>query len=115
MAQKEFQEAGQRLEELLREDPGNTSGLFYMAQVASRTGDLQRGFGYYQRVSESNAPVWVRALSLVRMGRILASRGSMAEARQRFQQVLALEGDLKGARKEASELIEALGPEGQEE
>ena len=115
MAQKEFQEAGQRLEELLREDPGNTSGLFYMAQVASQTGDLQRGFGYYQRVSESNAPAWVRALSLVRMGRILASWGSMAEARQRFQQVLALEGDLKGARKEASELIEALGPEGQEE
>lgn len=115
MAQKQFQEAGQRLDELLREDPDNTSGLFYMAQVSSQTGDLERAFVYYERVSNSNAPEWVRGLSLVRMGRILASQGSMAEARKRFQQVLALEGDLKGARKEASELIEALGPERQEE
>lgn len=114
MAQKQFQEAGQRLDDLLREDPGNTNGLFYMAQVASQTGDLERAFVYYERVSNSNAPHWIRALSLVRMGRILASRGSMAEARKRFQQVLVLEGDLKGAREEASELIEALGPEREE-
>ena len=115
MAQKQFQEAEQRLDELLREDPGNTNGLFYMAQVSARTGDLQRASVYYERVSESNAPAWVRGLSLVRMGRILASRGSMAEARKRFRQVLTLEGDLKGARKEAAELIEALGPEEPEE
>ncbi len=115
MAQKQFQEAEQRLEELLQEDPGNTSGLFYMAQVTSQTGDLQRAFVYYDRVSNSNAPVWVRGLSLVRMGRILASQGSMTEARKRFQQVLDLEGDLKGARKEAAELIEELGPERKEE
>ncbi len=114
MAKKQFQEAGQRLEELLREDPGNTNGLFYMAQVSSQTGDLKRAFVYYERVSNSNAPGWVRGLSLVRMGRILASQGSMAEARKRFQQVLGLEGDLKGAGKEAAELIEALGPERKE-
>ena len=115
MAQQQFQEAEQRLEELLQEDPGNPGGLFYMAQVSARTGDLQRAFVYYERVSASSAPAWIRGLSLVRMGRILASQGSMTEARKRFQQVLALEGDLKGARKEAAELIEALGPERQEE
>jgi len=115
MAQKQFPEAEQRLDELLREDPGNSNGLFYMAQVASRMGDLKRGFVYYQRVSNSNAPAWIRALSLVRMGRILASQGSMGEARKRFQQVLALEGDLKGAGKEAAELIQALGPERRED
>ena len=115
MAQKQFQEAEQRLDELLREDPGNPNGLFYMAQVSARTGDLQRASVYYERVSESNAPAWIRGLSLVRMGRILASQGSMAEARKRFRQVLALEGDLKGAREEAAELIEALGPEEPEE
>ena len=56
MAQRQFQEAEQRLEELLQEDPGNPGGLFYMAQVSARTGDLQRAFVYYERVSGSSAP-----------------------------------------------------------
>ena len=73
----------------------------------------QEAFEHYRKAQASqNVEDWVRAWAGVRMGRYLAYQGEFAKARQQFEQVVELEGDLQGARQEALDLIKRL-PESQ--
>ncbi len=109
LGEKEYGMAQEKLSELLREDPGNGNALFYLAQIASQEGDQDRAFEYYRQASETtDISSWARARALLRMGRLLAFRGLFDEARIRFDQVLKMEGELRGAREEAQELMERL-------
>ncbi|MGH9341641.1 MAG: tetratricopeptide repeat protein [Acidobacteriota bacterium] len=109
IAQQSYESAEAKLNEVLREEPGNGNALFYLAQVASQQREYSPALQYYERASQApGLDVWIKALSLLRMGNIFAFQGELAQARVRFEQVLALEGDLRGAREEAREAIEGL-------
>ncbi len=112
MAQKNYVEAEAKLRELLAEEPQDGNASFYLAQVLSLTGRHSDAFEWYRRTSEWSAEAWVQASSVVRMGRIAASQERFREARELFERVLKMEGDLKGAKEEARELIGRLPPQG---
>ena len=107
--QKEYGAAREKLHELLREDPESGNAFFYLAQIAFQNKEYERAFQHYQQASEAvdTAP-WVRSLALLRMGQFLASRGRFEEARTHFDQVLKMEGELRGAREKARESMERL-------
>lgn len=109
LSEKNWDAAGSCLKKLLQEDPKNGNAHFYLAQIAAQKQDSQGAFDFYRKASVSEAPVWVRAWSIVRMGRILASQGSFIEALKHFQDVLDLKGDLKGAKEQATESAKELG------
>ena len=109
LGEKEYRMAQEKLNELLREDPGNGNAFFYLAQIASQEKEYELALGYYRQASEaSDIPSWARAWALLRMGRLLAFRGRFDEARIRFDQVLKMEGELRGARQEAQESMGRL-------
>ncbi len=108
IGEKQFAAAEALLEELLLDDPTNGSAFFYLGQIASQTGRYEDSYEWYLRATGSSVEDWVKAWSFVRMGRIAASRGDFQEARGHFEASLALEGDLKGAREDARQLIEKL-------
>jgi hypothetical protein len=109
MKEQDFAGAESILEEILVEDPGNPLVLFDLAQVTSQQGDLEEAFQFYKQAAEtpSASPV-VRAWSLLRMGRIAVFQEEYEEARDRYQQVLQLEGNLEGAREEAEKALREL-------
>lgn len=109
ISEKKYQEAGGKLQELLAEDPGNGNAFFYLAQMASQNGEHERAFEYYGQAAQSpGALVWVRAWSVLRMGRFLAFQGDFEKAGAHFRQVMAMEGDLQGAREEAHKSLRQL-------
>lgn len=112
LADKQFDRAEQKLAQLLKEDPEHGSALFYTAQIAAQKKDHDRAFEFYGRSAQSpSTPGWVRAWALLRVGNFHAHRGEFEKARNCFQQILATEGDLKGARAEAEQSLQHL-PQG---
>ncbi len=109
ISRQQFEAARQKLGELLDEDPGNGNAYFYLGQIADQLEEHQHSFEYYQRAAEalSNAP-WIRAWSLVRMGKFLAFQDQFAQARRRFEEALTFEGELRGARDRAERAIKEL-------
>ena len=109
ISNQEFEAASQKLGQLLAEDPGNGKAYFYLGQVADQLDEHQRAFEYYQHAAEatSNLP-WIRAWSLVRMGKFLAFQEQFAQARRRFEEALTFEGELQGARVRAEQAIKEL-------
>jgi len=107
--QGEWEKARTILEELLAEDPENGNIFFYLAQIEAHGRHYDKALELYLRTVEApNVPAWVRARALLQVGRFYANDGKFKEARQVFNQVLQLEGDLKGAAKEARELLNRL-------
>jgi hypothetical protein len=56
----------------------------------------------------ADVPEWVRAWSAVRLGRFLAHQGEFGKAREKFEAVRRMEGDLRGAREEAESSLSQL-------
>ena len=111
LSQKQYESAQETLDQLLGEDPGNGRALFYLAQAASQQNQHKRAFQYYRQAAQSEStPLWVRAWCLLRMGNFLAFQSRFEEARTHFSQVLAMEGDLRGASEQAQRALGRLPP-----
>jgi len=109
MALKRYSEAETSLVALLEIDPGNPNAHFYLAQIAAQQGRYEDSLHQYVQVEKAAAAEpWIRAVSMVRIGRILAHQGDYDSARAKFEEVLALEGDLRGARERAVESLAQL-------
>jgi tetratricopeptide (TPR) repeat protein len=108
----DFDTAEALLRELLEQDPDNGNVLFYLAQVYAQRQDYDQALEYYLKASDSGKiQDWVRAWSLLRAGRYYAAKQNYEEARRIFEQVLKLDGDLRGALEEAEQLIGRLPKE----
>ena len=106
ISEEKFEAARQKLGELLREDPGNGNAYFYLGQIADQVGELQDAYEHYQQASQTvSNPPWIRAWSLVRMGKFLAFQDQFDQARLRFEEALKFEGELRGARVRAEEAL----------
>jgi tetratricopeptide (TPR) repeat protein len=109
MSQEEYSEAEMLLHKLLELEPDNGNAYFYLGQIAGRQEKHDVAFSYYQKAQDlANTTDWLRAWAMVRMGRYLAHQQKFEEARLVFGQVVKMEGDLKGARKDAVDLIGKL-------
>ncbi|HSR51406.1 MAG TPA: hypothetical protein VLV83_11300 [Acidobacteriota bacterium] len=108
ISQQKLQEAEATLATVIEEYPEESAALFYMAQVKSQSGLHDEAYNWYERTAQSQAEPWIKATSLVRMGRIDAARGRFEQARSRFQAALQIEGDVRGAHDEARQLLEKL-------
>lgn len=109
MGSGRFAEARESLRRLLELAPGNGSALFYLAQASTQLGDLEAAIQAYTAVeSAPDVEVWVKAWSAVRLGRILAHQGQFEAARARFEAVLNMEGDLRGAADDARQSLTML-------
>lgn len=112
ISKEAYAEAEGTLNQLLEKDPHNGNAFFYLAQLSAQQQDHERAVEYYKKAEVSeNVQSWVRAWSSVRVGRYLAYQRKFAEARQRFEQVLKSDGDLKGAREAAQESLSSLPAE----
>ena len=79
---------------------------FYLGQTAFQLKDYNGALEFYQRCRlDPELELWLVSWSMVRMGRIYASKGEFAEARRLFSEVTAMEGDMKGADQEANQLL----------
>ncbi len=111
MSREEYAAAEEKLQETLRLDPEYDNAYFYLGQIALRRRDLDQALENYRRSSDSpRVPPWVQARSRLSVARILAHRRDFEAARSLFEQVAAMEGDLKGAQEEAREAITRLPP-----
>ena len=109
ISRREFELARQKLGKLLEEDPENGNAYFYLGQIADQLEEPLRSYEHYQRAAESPSnPPWIRAWSLVRMGKFLAFKDQFSQARQRFEEALTYEGELRGARNRAERAIKEL-------
>lgn len=108
LREKRLDEARAQVDALLQEDPEDPEATFYLAQIHSSQGHHDEAFACFQSVVESARDVRIKAYSLLRLGRISAAKGQMAEARRYFEAVLSLEGDVPDARSEAKDLLAKL-------
>ncbi len=109
LRQGELNQAEAKLNQLLAGAPEHGGAWFYLAQIAFQREDYGAALEAYRKSSVAADSVpWVRAWSLVRMGRILAARGETQEARRLFESVQQLDGDLQGARDLAAESLALL-------
>ena len=111
ISKKEFTGARQKLGQLLKEDPESGNAYFYLGQIADQLEEHQHAYEYYQRSAEAASnPPWIRAWSLVRMGKFLAFQDQFEQARRRLKEALTYEGELRGARDRAEQAIKELPP-----
>ncbi len=111
ISKQEFEPARQKLGQLLEEDPENGNAYFYLGQIADQVGEHQHAYEYYERAAEAASnPPWIRAWSLVRMGKFLAFQDQFEQARRRLKEALTYEGELRGARDRAEQAIKELPP-----
>ena len=106
LADEQFEAARELLLQLSEARPEEGRISFYLGQTAFQLGDYDGALEYYRQSSLApGLEPWLVGWSRVRMGRIYASRGEFAEARRLFSQATAMEGDLRGADQEASQLL----------
>ncbi len=109
LQRQELEAAEEKLHALLEREPDHGGAWFYLAQISFQRGEYASALEAYRKSSvASDSPIWVRAWSLVRMGRILAAQGAIEDARRLFLEAQTLEGDLQGAREMAAESLAAL-------
>jgi len=112
ISEKKYVLAQQKLETLLKEDPSHGSAFFYLAQIASQNQKYDQALDFYTRASQSTKiPDWAKAWSLLRSGRILAAGGNFSQATMKFREVLTIQGELKGAKKQAQDSLKRLPDE----
>jgi len=113
MSGGKYSEAEKLLQRLLTLEPDNGNAYFYLGQIAGQRQQHEVAFSNYEKAQTlPKTEDWVKAWSLVRMGRYLAHQGQCAEARRAFEKVLGMEGDLKGASEDALDLIKKLPENG---
>ena len=106
LADEQFEAAQALLLRLSEARPEDGKISFYLGQTAFQLKDYNGALEFYQRCSlDLQIELWLAGWSRVRMGRIYASRGEFDKARRLFSEVTAMEGDLKGADQEASQLL----------
>jgi TolA-binding protein len=109
MSKGQFPEAEERLRALLEEEPDNGNAYFYLGQIAGRQQKHEAAFAYYQKAQALDTTEnWLKAWALVRMGRYAAHQERYEDARGFFEKVIGMEGDLRGARKDALDLVQKL-------
>jgi len=109
LSRKEFDQAGETVNRILLEDPENSNAFFYRAQIASQRSRYDEAFEDYRKASSAaGAPKWIQAWAQVRIGNYLASQRKFPEARRYFEQVVEMEGDLRGAEAEAHKSLGRL-------
>ena len=106
LADEQFEAARTLLLQLSEARPEDGKISFYLGQTAFQLDDYDGALEYYRQSSLApGLELWLVAWSRVRMGRIHASRGEFAEARRLFSEVTTMEGDLRGADQDASQLL----------
>ncbi len=104
---REFDKAGDLLEQVLKLDSRNPNALFGLAQVAAQGQRLEDAMDLYARAAASAGPneAWIAAWSLVHRGNIFRFQGEMEPARVEWSKVLLLQGDLRGASEAAARAL----------
>lgn len=101
--------ASDKLNRLLGMEPDNGKAFFYLAQIYARQNNWRKSREFHRKTLNSQGlEPWIYAHSLVRIGRINAAEGLYIEARENFEQVLSMEGDLRESREEAEFLLGKL-------
>lgn len=109
ISRQDYTGAREKLAELLQHHPGHGPAHFYLAQVAAQEGEFEEAYEHYQRAAAAaDTQEWVRAWALTRSANFLASRQRFEEARQVLEEVLAMRGDLRGARQQAEESLRRI-------
>jgi tetratricopeptide (TPR) repeat protein len=109
MSNGRYSEAEKLLYRLLEQEPDNGNAYFYLGQIAGQQQQHDVAFSNYEKAQAlSKTEDWLKAWALVRMGRYLAHQQRFEDARRIFERVIGMEGDLKGAKKDALDLIEML-------
>ena len=104
---REFDQAGDLLEQVLKLDSRNPNALFGLAQVAAQDQRLDDAMELYARAAASAGPneVWIAAWSLVHRGNILRFEGELGPARVEWSKALQFQGDLRGASEAATRAL----------
>jgi tetratricopeptide (TPR) repeat protein len=104
---REFEEAEPVLHEVLRLDSANPGALFGLAQIAARTGEADRALELYESAAaNASGQVWIAAWCCVHRGNIYLELGEIGRAREEWNRVLRLEGNLRGAAEAAAKALE---------
>ncbi len=113
MSNEKYAEAEKLLRTLLEQEPDNGNAYFYLAQIAGQKQQHDVAFANYEKAQAlAKTQDWLKAWALVRMGRYLAHQEKFQEARRAFERVLEMEGDLRGAKKDAMDLVARLPENG---
>jgi tetratricopeptide (TPR) repeat protein len=108
---RQFGQAKEILEQVLKLDSDNASAMFGLAQVSAQAQDLDRALDLYARAADrSGTETWIRAWCFVRRGNIHRFQGDITQARQEWSRVQELQGDLKGAAEAASKALAETTP-----
>jgi tetratricopeptide (TPR) repeat protein len=104
---REFDQAKELLEKVLKLDGRNPNALFGLAQVAAQNQRLDQAMDLYARAADSadSAEVWIAAWSHVHRGNIFRFQGNLEPARREWSTVLGLQGDLRGASEAAARAL----------
>ena len=104
---REFDQAGDLLNQVLKLDSRNPNALFGLAQVAAQDQRLDEAMELYARAAASAGlnEVWIAAWSHVHRGNIFKFQGDLEPARLEWSEVLRLQGDLRGASEAAARAL----------
>jgi tetratricopeptide (TPR) repeat protein len=108
---RQFSEAKEILEQVLKLDSDNASAMFGLAQVLTQAQDFDRALDLYARAADRpGTETWIRAWCFVRRGNIRRFQGDITQARQEWSRVQELQGDLKGAAEAAGKALAETTP-----
>ncbi|MBM3788958.1 MAG: tetratricopeptide repeat protein [Acidobacteria bacterium] len=106
---RRFEEAEPVLRAVLGVEEANAGALFGLAQIAARRGQWEQALELYGRAAaNAREQAWIAAWSLVHRGLICMQLDDPARAKEQWNQVLELEGDLRGAREAADKALRQL-------
>jgi tetratricopeptide (TPR) repeat protein len=107
---QEYEKARLKLEEIIKRDPANGSAWFGLGQVESQKRNYEKAIEDYRRAAESTkSSPWIVAWSRLKWGRILADYYNKEEAAvTEFEKILAIQGDVRGADREARKELERI-------
>ena len=109
MLARQFEQAGEILEKVLRRDERNAGALFGLGQVAAQNQDLARALELYSSaVVNAGADTWIAAWAFVQRGNIFRHQELPDSAKAEWEKVLELKGDLRGAGEAARKALAAL-------
>ena len=96
------------LHEALALDPNNANALFGMGQLSAQAQQFERALDFYGRAAANASPAesWIAAWSHVRRGSIFSFQDQTGKAREEWNRVLGMSGDLRGALEAARKALE---------
>ena len=104
---REFDQARDLLEQVLKLDSRNPNALFGLGQVAAQSRMLDQAIELYARAAASagSNELWIAAWSHVHRGNIFKFQGNLDAARLEWSRVLQVQGDLRGASEAATRAL----------